>query len=166
VSDAASRQDEQARWSGSELVPAPLVPETAASVDPLEQRLVTGLAKIGLAARHRAWAEAEGRGLTPTGGQILALLRARGETGMRPSELADALAVRALTATLAAQALEHKGLARKSRGKGDGRVRTITLTEAGAAEAACAAGWADFLLTAIDALTSAEQRPFCAVCSR
>lgn len=160
MSDRAGRQDERVAWSTSEPVPAPLAPETAASVDPLEQRLVTGLAKIGLATRHRAWAEAEGRGLTPTQGQILALLRARGETGMRLSELADALAVRAPTATLAVQALERKGLVRKARGAGDGRVRTITLTEAGAAEVARAAGWADFLLTAIDALTPAEQEVF------
>ena len=90
MGDRAGRQDERVAWSTSEPVPAPLAPETAASVDPLEQRLVTGLAKIGLATRHRARAEAEGRGLTPTQGQITALLRARGETGMRLSELADA----------------------------------------------------------------------------
>ena len=70
------------------------------------------------------------------------------------------MAVRAPTATLAAQARKRKGLVRKARGTGDGRVRTITLTKAGAAEAARAAGWADFLLTAIDALTPAEQEVF------
>ena len=44
--------------------------------EPLDRRVTTGLAKIGIALKQQAWAEAGGRGLTPTQGQALALLRA------------------------------------------------------------------------------------------
>ena len=50
---------------------APLPPD-----EPLDKRVTTGLAKIGIALKQQAWAEAGGRGLTPTQGQVLALLRA------------------------------------------------------------------------------------------
>lgn len=134
--------------------------DTAAEADPLGQRVVTGLAKIGLATRHRAWSEAEGRGLTPTQGQILALLRLRPETGMRLSEVAATLAVTAPTASVAVRTLVDKGLVRKARAPDDARAVAITLTEAGRREAERAAGWSDFLLSAVDALTPAEQAVF------
>jgi DNA-binding MarR family transcriptional regulator len=134
--------------------------EDALEADPLDARVVTGLAKIGLATRHRAWAEGEGQGITPTQGQILALLRARGEAGMRVTEIAAAMAVAPPTATVAVQALERKGLVRKTRAGDDARVRTLTLTPEGEREAARAAGWADFLLGAVDALSPAEQEVF------
>lgn len=129
-------------------------------VPALGSRMVAGLAKLGLATRHRAWTEAEGQGLTPTQGQILALLRSRPDTGMRITELAEALAVTAATTTVAVQALERKGLVQKSRPPQDGRARTITLTEAGEREAARAVGWSDFLLAAVDQLTPQEQEVF------
>lgn len=126
----------------------------------LGERLVTGLAKIGLATRHRAWAEAEEQGLTPTQGQILALLRLRPASGVRISDLAAELAVTVATATVAVQALERKGLVQKKRSPEDGRARTVTMTPAGRHEAEQAAGWTDFLLTAADELTPEEQEVF------
>jgi DNA-binding MarR family transcriptional regulator len=137
---------------------APFDFDTAA--DPLGQRLVTGLAKIGLATRHRAWSEAEGRGLTPTQGQILALLRPRRETGMRLAEVAEALAVSPPTASVAVAALVAKGLVSKRRAPDDARAVAIALTEAGTREAERAAGWADFLLAAVDELAPPEQEVF------
>src|SRR5690606_10030247 len=110
--------------------------------------------------RHRAWAEAEGQGLTPTQGQILALLRPRSDAGMRIGELATELAVTMATATVAVQALERKGLVQKRRSPRDGRARSISLTMAGQLEAERAAGWADFLLDAVDELTPEEQEVF------
>jgi DNA-binding MarR family transcriptional regulator len=126
--------------------------------DPLDARVVTGLAKIGLATRHRAWAD--GQGLTPTQGQILALLRARPGTALRLAEIAEAMAVSPPTATVAVQALERKGLVRKSRAADDARARAITLTAAGEREAQRAAGWSEFLLAAVDALSPEEQEVF------
>lgn len=131
--------------------------DTAAEADPIGRRVVTGLAKIGLATRHRAWSEAEGQGLTPTQGQILALLRPRPDAGMRLSEVAATLAVAPPTASVAVGALVAKGLVQKGRAPDDARAVAITLTDAGRREADRAAGWADFLLTAVDALTAAEQ---------
>lgn len=126
----------------------------------LGKRMVAGLAKIGLASRHRAWSAGEEQGLTPTQGQILTMLRMRSESGMRLTELAEHLAVAAATATVAVQALERKGLVEKRRTPHDGRVRTITLTNAGRSEAERAAGWSDFLLTATDEMTPEEQEVF------
>lgn len=121
--------------------------------------LVAGLAKIGMAVRHQAWEASEHQGLTPTQGQILALLRPQPQ-GLLVSELAEGLAISSATTTVALQALERKGLVRKSRSLLDGRARIITLTEEGKAEAARAATWSDFLLTAVDTLTDEEQAVF------
>jgi hypothetical protein len=59
----------------------------------LPGKLVTGLAKLGIAMRHHAWSRAGRRGLNPTQGQVLVVLRAAGGQGLRVSELADRLAV-------------------------------------------------------------------------
>jgi DNA-binding MarR family transcriptional regulator len=131
----------------------------AVDVDPIDVRIVNGLAKIGLATRHRAWTEAEASGLTPTQGQILALLRAS-PAGLRLSELAERLAVTAATTSVAVRTLTGKGLVRKERAPSDARGVVLTLTDAGAREAERAAGWSDFLLTAIGALTPPEREVF------
>lgn len=135
-------------------------PEPVAEPDDLGRRLVSGLAKLGLATRHRAWSEAGGLGLTPTQGQILSLLRAEPERPLRVTELAEALAIATATTTVAVQALERKGLVQKSRSMDDGRARAISLTAEGQLQAALAAGWSDFLLTAAEALTPGEQEVF------
>ncbi len=134
--------------------------DTAAEAGSLGKRVVTGLVKVGLATRHRAWSEAEGRGLTPTQGQILALLRLRSMSGMRLSEVAEALAVAPPTASAAIRALVAKGLVSKTKAADDARAVTIVLTEAGVKESERAAGWADFLLTALDELAPVEQEVF------
>lgn len=131
--------------------------------DPAEasgHNIVTGLAKLGLATRHRAWQGAGGQGLTPTQGQILALLRFRHGDGARLSELAQGLAISAPTASDAVRALVAKGLVEKVRAPDDARALTITLTAAGRREAERAAGWSDFLLDAVDALSPDERAVF------
>jgi DNA-binding MarR family transcriptional regulator len=128
--------------------------------EPVQRRLVNGLVKISLAARHRAWQEAVEQGLTPTQGQALTLLRVRGETGMRLTELAAALAITPATTSETVDTLVTKGLVNKARAADDGRAVQITLTEQGQRAADNAAGWSDFLLTAIDALSPAEQEVF------
>jgi DNA-binding MarR family transcriptional regulator len=145
-----------AMGEGSELAPG--AGETAFATEAIAARVVTGLAKIGLAARHRAWVE--GQGLSPAQGQILSLLRARDPDGMRLTEIAEAMAVSAPTATVAVQALERKGLVQKVRVGSDGRARAVTLTDDGRREAHRAAGWSDFLLSAVETLTPAEQDVF------
>jgi DNA-binding MarR family transcriptional regulator len=126
---------------------------------PLAQRVTIGLAKVGIALKQQAWAEAGGRGLTPTQGQALALLRAN-PAGLRPGELAEQLGVSAPTASDSVAALARKGLVARSRAAGDGRAVLVRLTPAGRREAAAAAAWPDFLLEAVGELSTAEQAAF------
>lgn len=126
--------------------------------EPLSERVVEGLAKLGLALRSQAWEGASAQGLTPTQGQILTLLRSRPE-GLRLSQVAEGIAVSAPTASEAVAALVEKGLVRKDRG-GDLRSLRITLTARGQEHARQAASWPDFLLDAVEELTSDERERF------
>ena len=127
--------------------------------EPLPQRVTTGLAKVGMALKQQAWAEAGGRGLTPTQGQALALLRANPD-GLRLGALARQLGVTQPTASDSVAALQRKGLVDKAPVAGDGRAVAVRLTPAGAGEAAAAAAWPDFLLETVDELSAAEQAAF------
>ena len=127
--------------------------------EPLTQRVTTGLAKVGIALKQQAWAEAGGRGLTPTQGQVLALLRAS-PAGLRLGALAQQLGVTAPTASDCVAALHRKGLVAKFPLAGDGRAVVVRLTPAGVREAAAAAAWPDFLLEAVEELSAAEQAAF------
>ncbi len=119
------------------------------------RRITAGLLKLGLASKSRAWQEGSTQGLTPTQGQILALLHL--QPGMRLSEVAAALAVKPATASDAVQTLVYKGLVQKTRAPEDARAVRLTLTAAGQRAAERVTTWSDFLLTAVDALTPAEQ---------
>jgi DNA-binding MarR family transcriptional regulator len=127
--------------------------------EPLSRRVTTGLAKVGLALKQEAWAQAGGRGLTPTQGQVLALLRAN-PGGLRLGVLAGQLGVTTATTSDSVAALERKGLVAKLPVTGDGRAVLVRLTPAGVREAAAAAAWPDFLLEAVDELSDAEQAAF------
>jgi hypothetical protein len=87
--------------------------------EPLAQRVRTGLAKIGIALKQQAWAEAGSRGLTPTQGQVLALLRASPD-GLRLGVLAQQLGVTQPAASDSVAALARKNLV-KTPLAGDGR---------------------------------------------
>ena len=126
---------------------------------PLAQRVTTGLAKVGIALKQQAWAEAGGRGLTPTQAQVLALLRATPD-GLRLGALAQQLGVTAPTASDSVAALHRKGLVAKVPLSGDGRAVVVRLTPVGVREASAAAAWPDFLLEAVDELSAAEQAAF------
>src|SRR5687768_8674695 len=127
--------------------------------EPLDRRVTTGLAKIGIALKQQAWAEAGGRGLTPTQGQVLALLRANPD-GLRLRALAEQLGVTAATTSDSVTALQRKSLVAKKPTTGDGRGVAVVLTANGSREAAAAAAWPDFLLEAVDELSTAEQATF------
>jgi DNA-binding MarR family transcriptional regulator len=126
---------------------------------PLDKRVTIGLAKIGIALKQQAWAEAGGRGLTPTQGQVLALLRANPD-GLRLGALAEQLGVTAATTSDSVTALQRKGLVAKESSAGDGRGVVVVLTPTGSREAAAAAAWPDFLLEAVGELSPAEQATF------
>jgi DNA-binding MarR family transcriptional regulator len=128
--------------------------------DSIEQRVSVGLVKIGLALKSQSWQEAGQQGLTPTQGQILTLLQARGQTGLRLSAIADGLAVTAATASDAVSVLVEKGLVQKEKSAQDKRAISITLTESGKQQAQQTACWSDYLLEAVEELTPEEQVVF------
>lgn len=132
------------------------LPLVALREDSSASRVVTGLAKISIALRHHATRGALPRGLSPAQGQVLALLKPRPK-GMRLSEIADALAVTAATASDTVSSLVEKGLVRKERNEDDGRALSITLTSTGQREAEAVAGWPDFLLRVVDDLRPEEK---------
>jgi DNA-binding MarR family transcriptional regulator len=124
---------------------------------PLAERVTTGLAKVGIALKQQAWAEAGGRGLTPTQGQALALLRAN-PGGLRMGALARQLGVTQPTASDSVAALQRKGLVAKAPLAGDGRAVVVRLTPAGVREAAAAAAWPDFLLDLVTMIRTLQEK--------
>ncbi len=127
---------------------------------PISQRMITGLAKVCTALRSQAWQEAESQGLTPTQGQILALLQSAADVGMRLSAIAEGLAASPATASDAVSSLVKKGLVSREQATDDRRAIAIRLTPEGLTQAKRAASWPDFLLDAVDSLTPEEQTIF------
>jgi DNA-binding MarR family transcriptional regulator len=126
---------------------------------PLPQRIAVGLSKVGLSLKFQAWQAAGARGLSPTQGQVLAqLLSSR--SGLRPSVLAERLAVTAPTVTDSVKALEAKGLVERRSDAADARVSLVVLTPKGRAEAKASASWPDFLASAVEVMAPAEQEAF------
>jgi DNA-binding MarR family transcriptional regulator len=125
--------------------------------EPLPRRVAVGLSKIGLALRTQAWREAGERGLTPTQGQILGILKGRRGGPCRLQELADALGVSAATTSDAVQALARKRLVARERSREDARSLAVALTARGRREAGLASTWADFLAETVSGLAVAEQ---------
>ncbi len=125
----------------------------------VEQRVAAGLIKIGLALRHRAWQEAGPRWITPTQGQILALLRRRPD-GLSLTAIAEHLAVTSATASDAVRVLDEKGLVQKARSAADRRAIRVALTDAGREQAEQAADWPEFLAEAAGTLSADEQAVF------
>ena len=121
------------------------------------QNISIGLAKIGMALKSQSWQDAGQQGLTPTQGQILALLV---DKSLRLSDLATNLSVTAATTSDAVTTLVDKGLVQKVKSPSDGRAITITLTTAGVKVAKKTASWDDFLLSTVDELTAAERAIF------
>lgn len=128
--------------------------------EPLGQRVITGLSKIGIALRSQSWVGAESQGLTPTQGQILALLQSNLDRGMRLSAVAKGLATSAATASDAVSSLVKKGLVSREQAVDDRRAIAIRLTSEGQRQAEQAARWPDFLLSAVAELTEEEQTVF------
>jgi DNA-binding MarR family transcriptional regulator len=121
------------------------------------ERIVAGLAKLGLVLKSHAWRQAGGRGLTPTQAQALAALESLGKPSLRLQEVAEALAIREATASEAVESLVSKGLVRKKRSGVDRRAVAISLTAKGKQEAVQVMEWPDYLLGAVGDLTQQEQ---------
>jgi DNA-binding MarR family transcriptional regulator len=120
------------------------------------RRIATAISKIGLAVRHAAWTAVLPYGLTPTQGEILAILR-RIPAGVRPSALAAELGITRATVTDALAALARKGLVRLAALPQDRRGRLVRVTRDGARAAVRAVTWPDILRDAARALSVEEQ---------
>lgn len=128
--------------------------------EPIAQRVITALSKIGIALKSQSWQGAESQGLTPTQGQILALLESHPEQGIRLSAVAKGLATSAATASDAVSSLVKKGLVLREKAPDDRRAISIRLTSEGQKQAKRAASWPDFLLVAVEELSEEEQTIF------
>jgi DNA-binding MarR family transcriptional regulator len=124
------------------------------------EHIATGLAKVAMALRSQAWEGGMARGLTPTQGQILALLAGRAGRAMRVKDVAEALAMTVATASAAVATLEQKKLLRKERSLFDSRALGLSLTAAGRREAQFTGGWSDVVRAGIQQLTPDEQKVF------
>jgi DNA-binding MarR family transcriptional regulator len=124
---------------------------------PLPDRLVTGLAKVGMALRHAARLEARSYDLSPTQAEILVLLDRR-DGPRSPGALARGLGVGLPTVSEALAALVAKGLVRRRRAAADARSVALALTPAGRRRARALAGWPEALLLAdLQSLSPDEQ---------
>ncbi len=125
---------------------------------PLEQRIATGLYKIGLALKHQAWRQAAEEGLSPTQGEILAVLSTGGE--MHTSQLARRLALSTPTVSISVRTLVEKNLVEKIADDSDARTSLLRLTPEGRRNAVKALGWPEFLASAVGEMSQPEQEAF------
>jgi DNA-binding MarR family transcriptional regulator len=126
--------------------------------DAIANRIASGLGRLALALRSKAWKGAADEGVTPTQGEILAQL-ADAPAGMRLSTLAHQLGVSAPTASDAVSTLVAKALVEKRSGN-DKRSVVLKLTNGGRRLAARAADWTDFLAEAAETLDDHEREEF------
>jgi DNA-binding MarR family transcriptional regulator len=122
---------------------------------PLDRRIATGLHKLGLALKHQTWSQASEQGLSPTQGQILAMLATDG--ALSATEVADRLGIGLPTVSEAVTTLADKNLVRRTPDQRHPRARLLRLTAAGTRLSARTRAWPEFLTQAIGSLTHAEQ---------
>lgn len=122
----------------------------------LEDRVTTGLAKIAMAVKSRAWREGGRQWLPPLQAQTLRLLHRRAAEVTTVSILSAELAVTMPTVSEMLRVLLAKGLVKKIQSLDDHRVYRIELTPKGRREAGRLSEW-PFLRAATAGLSEAEQ---------
>src|SRR5262245_42576561 len=111
--------------------------------EPIEQRISTGLHKLGLAMKHQTWMSAAEDGLSPTQGQILAALAHEGP--LSATDLSKRLGVSLPTISDSVRVLVEKALVSKRRDPSDARASRLVLTQAGKTRAIRASAWPEFM---------------------
>jgi DNA-binding MarR family transcriptional regulator len=134
------------------------LPHVEADAAPLASRIATGLHKIGLAMKQQAWQQANQEGLSATQGQILAAISAHG--ALTGTELSERLGVTLPTISDSVRVLVEKKLLIRSPDPRHPRASLLELTTRGAALAARARSWPEFMAGAVAQLTADEQRAF------
>jgi DNA-binding MarR family transcriptional regulator len=122
---------------------------------PIDQRLATGLHRLGLAVNHEERQHALRAGLSTTQASILTLLSLEG--AKTPSDVSNFLGVSLPTVSDSVRALVNKGLVRRRPDPRHRRATILTLTRAGRAGGRRAANVPEFLATAIGTLSDAQQ---------
>ncbi|MBP8272794.1 MAG: winged helix-turn-helix transcriptional regulator [Acidobacteria bacterium] len=122
---------------------------------PLDRRIATGLHKLGLALKHQTWGQANEQGLSPTQGQILAVLATDG--ALSTTEVADRLGIGLPTVSEAVTTLVDKGLVRRTPDTRHPRAKLLRLTAAGNRQSTRSRAWPEFLTQAVSSLTHTEQ---------
>jgi DNA-binding MarR family transcriptional regulator len=125
--------------------------------DSLPDRLVTGLSKIGLAMKSRAWRRKGRQGIGPLQVQVLTFLRSRPNQSATVSTIARELSVKLPTASEVIRTLEQKRLVRRRRREIDNRVVTVHLTSLGAKAGHVENRWPEILASATENLSVQEQ---------
>jgi len=96
----------------------------------IREQTAYGLGRLAALARQQEWSAGEAASLTPTQGDALRLLADR-PSGLRLTELAGQLSVRASTASDAVSTLVAKGLVARAPDPENARAVRISLTPSG-----------------------------------
>lgn len=134
-----------------------MAPSAKMNQDPLPDRLVTGLSKIGLAMKSRTWRRQGRKGVGPLQVQVLTYLRSCPNQTATVSTIARELAVKLPTASEVIRTLAEKRLVRRRQREADQRVVTVHLTALGAKAGRVESGWPEILAAATEQLSLEEQ---------
>ena len=129
-----------------------------ATTESVSKRVATGLRKIGLAIRSRAWKEARLGRLAPLQAHTLTILHGRQPQVATATALAEELAVALPTISEVLRVLEQRGLIKKRKSHTDARTTMLSLTSKGRRRAEGVTGWTDFLAAAADELSDVERK--------
>ncbi|HEY8515451.1 MAG TPA: MarR family winged helix-turn-helix transcriptional regulator [Candidatus Binatia bacterium] len=130
-------------------------PPPDAAQQPLEQRIVTALHKLGLAMKQQTWLQASDEGLSPTQGQILATLATDGPQSA--TELSRRLGLTLPTISDSVRVLAEKGLIARKPDPRHPRASLLSLTARGRTRATRAQAWPEFLAAAVGTLSEGER---------
>lgn len=106
--------------------------------------------------RSQAWSRATAEGITPTQGDILALLHSR-TAALRLSDIALELAITPATASDAVSTLVTKGLVEKVRASQDRRALALSLTRKGVELASSVSASENFLAQVLQSLDGEDK---------
>ncbi len=123
----------------------------------IDYKIIAGLDRISQALRYLMWENGKKHGFTPIQMQCLIFLRFHDEARNRTGVLAREFDVTPTTISQAIKTLTAKGYVERKPLPDDARIQTLRLTPAG--EKACAHidGWANGLLTHLDAFSAQER---------
>ena len=121
--------------------------------------IATALAKIGLALKTQGQRSADELGLSPLQAQALSILHGHHEP-LRGSELADELAVKRATTSVAVRALVEKGLVNRRADAEDGRATRLSLTAKGTRIASSLDAWPELIREGVHDLNAQERAAF------